>query len=269
MAAPTVVVFDFDRTIIDGDSDNWVVVEMGLTQLFHQLRPTMPWNSLMGKTVHEIADCLKRVPLHPRIIAAIKGAHAFGCDLRIVSDANQFFIETILEHHGLLGCFSEIITNPTFADEEGRLRIFPYHVLNSTPHGCRLCPSNLCKGLVIERIRASVSQNGGRRFIYLGDGNGDYCPTLKLIEGDHVMPRRNFPLWERIRSNPMLIKAEVHEWVDGEELEKVLGCLINCISAEENISSSDSNPLNPSDCKFQAMPDLPHEAVPQSLPVPH
>ena len=42
-----VVVFDFDKTIIDVDSDNWVVDELGFTELFDQLLPTMPWNSLM------------------------------------------------------------------------------------------------------------------------------------------------------------------------------------------------------------------------------
>lgn len=41
------IVFDFDRTLIDGDSDNWVVTEMGLTEIFHQLRFTLPWNRLM------------------------------------------------------------------------------------------------------------------------------------------------------------------------------------------------------------------------------
>lgn len=45
--ADVVVVFDFDRTLIDDDSDNWVVTKMGLTQLFNQLRSTLPWNSLM------------------------------------------------------------------------------------------------------------------------------------------------------------------------------------------------------------------------------
>lgn len=69
----------------------------------------------------------------------------FRCDLRILSDANQFFIEKILEHHDLLGCFSKIYTNPTFVDEQGRLRIFPYHDSTLSPHGCSLCPSNLCK----------------------------------------------------------------------------------------------------------------------------
>lgn len=42
-----VVVFDFDKTIIDVDSDNWVIDELGFTDLFNQLLPTMPWNTVM------------------------------------------------------------------------------------------------------------------------------------------------------------------------------------------------------------------------------
>ena len=117
--AGIVVVFDFDKTIIDVDSDNWVVDELGATDLFNQLLPTMPWNSLMvscvdffiinsvlvsvgeldypqcslvnvvqdrmmkelhsqGKTIDDIAEVLKRVPIHPRAVPAIKSAHALG-----------------------------------------------------------------------------------------------------------------------------------------------------------------------------------------------
>lgn len=71
--------------------------------------------------------------------------HCFRCDLRIVSDANRFFIEAILECHGLLGCFSQIVTNPTSVEQDGRLRIFPHCDLGSSFHGCNLCPPNLCK----------------------------------------------------------------------------------------------------------------------------
>nr|GEZ55531.1 ulp1 protease family, C-terminal catalytic domain-containing protein [Tanacetum cinerariifolium] len=44
-----VVIFDFDKTIIDIDSDNWVVDELGATDLFNRLLRTMPWNSVMKK----------------------------------------------------------------------------------------------------------------------------------------------------------------------------------------------------------------------------
>lgn len=208
-----------------------------------------------GKTVDDITECLNRTPLHPNVISAIKSARALGCDLKILSDANQFFIEKILDHHGLLGCFSQIITNPSFVDGEGKLRIFPFHDLSSPPHGCHLCPANLCKGLVIEQIRA---ENRGKRFIYLGDGSGDFCPSLKLGEGDYVMPRKDYSLWNCIGRNPDLVKAEVHEWSNGDELGKVLLCLINKISSEEIIKKS-------SECKVSST----QEAHPQTLTVPH
>ncbi|KAG8495548.1 hypothetical protein CXB51_013361 [Gossypium anomalum] len=195
--AAIVVVFDFDRTLIDGDSDSWVVTEMGLSDLFHQLRSTLPWNSLMdrmmkelhsrGETTDDIAECLKKTPVHPRIAAAIKAAHAFGCDLRILSDANQFFIEKILEHHDLLGCFSKIYTNPTFVDEEGRLRIFPYHDSTLSPHGCSLCPSNLCKGQVLNNVQASAPESERQNFIYLGDGSvTELLSKQKFVNGATV-----------------------------------------------------------------------------------
>ncbi|CAI0462110.1 unnamed protein product [Linum tenue] len=194
----------------------------------------MPWNSLMErtmkeiheqeKTIDDIVGALKRVPIHPRVVTAIKYAHALGCELRIVSDANLFFIETILEHLGLRNYFSEINTNPGFMDEQGRLRISPYREqIRKSSHGCTLCPPNMCKGLIIERIQATIAKEvGNKKLIYLGDGAGDYCPSLKLTELDYVMPRMNFPVWELISRNPILIKAEIHEWSDGEDLEHVL-----------------------------------------------
>ncbi|KAK1290471.1 Inorganic pyrophosphatase 2 [Acorus calamus] len=315
--AGVIVIFDFDKTIIDCDSDNWVVDGLGATALFEELLPTMPWNSLMdrmmselhsqGKTIEDIVDCLRTAPLHPQVISAIKTAHALGCELRIVSDANYFFIETILKHHGLFDYFSEINTNPGFVDEEGKLRIQPYHDLfNSASHGCtNPCPQTcasvsngihnsytqaLCinyqvslgsvelgtygrqihgssqlKGLIIKRIQDAMLSEGKKRIIYLGDGKGDYCPSLKLGEGDFMMPRKNYPVWELITSNPLLLKTEIHGWSDAEELEKVLLKLINIL-----LSADKKTPeLLSMDWKFQPVSRLPHEAFPQVLRVPN
>ncbi|XP_021856236.2 inorganic pyrophosphatase 2-like [Spinacia oleracea] len=242
------VVFDFDKTIIECDSDNWVVDELGFTERYNQLLNTMPWNSMMdtlmkemhtqGITTDDIARVLKTVPIHPRVIPAIKAAHAAGCDLRIVSDANTFFIETVLDHLGLKNCFTEINTNPGYIDEEGRLRILPIHDFTKTPHECNNpCPPNMCKGLVIKRL---LSEHNTKKFIYLGDGIGDYCPSLRLREGDHVMPRKNYPVYDMISSNPMLIRAKIHEWADGEDLERILQSLIQ----EDIIISSNGDDNN-------------------------
>lgn len=38
------VVFDFDKTIVDCDSDNWVVDALGATSRFDELLRHLPWN---------------------------------------------------------------------------------------------------------------------------------------------------------------------------------------------------------------------------------
>ncbi|KAK4427308.1 Inorganic pyrophosphatase 1 [Sesamum alatum] len=274
--AGIVVVFDFDKTIIELDSDNWVVDELGATDLFNQLLPTMPWNMLMdrmmrelhaqGKTLEDIRDVLRRAPMHPRVVPAIKKAHALGCDLRIVSDANMFFIETILDHLGIKDCFTEINSNPSYVDDQGRLRISPYVDFHTSPHGCNLCPPNMCKGMIIERIQASIAKEGKKRMIYLGDGIGDFCPSLKLKEGDFMMPRKNYPVWDLICENRTLLRAEIHEWTDGEDLERVLLGLIERINVQES-NNSNLTQLFSVDCKFESIPMAGHEALPPPLRV--
>ena len=73
---------------MDDITCNWLIDELGFTDLFNQLLPTMPWNSLMdrmmmelhskGVTIEEIEEVLKRIPIHPRVVPAIKAAHALG-----------------------------------------------------------------------------------------------------------------------------------------------------------------------------------------------
>ncbi|GAA0138392.1 phosphatase [Lithospermum erythrorhizon] len=238
-ALKIMIIFDFDWTLIDDESDRWLISNTGLSQKFNELHLQLPWPSLMdrlmeelhlrGKTVDEIRECLKQVSIHPRIVAAIRSAHALGCDLKVLSDANQFNIETVLKNHGLYDCFSEIITNPAVIENEGRIRILTYQDPASL-HGCNLCPPNLCKGLVVKRMQSLSLRDGNTRFIYLGDGEGDFCPTSKLNKEDRVMPRKDFALMDLILKDPSLVKAQVHGWSNGEELERILLELINKIS---------------------------------------
>ncbi|XP_061350312.1 inorganic pyrophosphatase 2-like [Gastrolobium bilobum] len=278
--AGTIVVFDFDSTIIECDSDNWVLDEFGLTEKFYQLLPSMPWNPLMdmmmnelhsqGKTIGDIVQVLNKTPMHSHIVLAIKAAYSLGCELKIMSDANIFFIEIFLKHHGVWNCFSEINANPSYVNEEGRLRIYPYHDYLKSSHGCNLCPPNMCKGLVIGKIQNSVGDAEKKKLIYLGDGNGDFCPSLKLKDSDHLMPRMNFPLCDLVSKNSNKIKAEVHAWRDGEELEQVLLHIINKAIGERNGISSSTTPTTISiDCKLGPISIDAHKPLPKARPVPH
>jgi pyridoxal phosphate phosphatase PHOSPHO2 len=40
-----VIIFDFDETIIDCDSDLWVADDLGVASLFNDLIKSMPWNA--------------------------------------------------------------------------------------------------------------------------------------------------------------------------------------------------------------------------------
>jgi pyridoxal phosphate phosphatase PHOSPHO2 len=88
---------------------------------------------------------------------------------------------------------------------------------------------------------------------------------LKLTEADYVMPRKNFPVWDLISENPLLVKAEIHEWINGAELERVLLQIIERISTDE--ISSNSAQLLSADCKLQTISIAGHDAMPQALSV--
>ncbi|WVZ77253.1 hypothetical protein U9M48_025140 [Paspalum notatum var. saurae] len=241
------VVFDFDKTIVDCDSDNWVVDALGATRRFDHLLRHLPWNHAIdamvgelhaeGRTAEDIRACLRAAPLSPHVAAAVKAARALGCELRVLSDANAFFIDTVLAHHGLSACFSATDTNPAHIDAAGRLTIRPYHDFGSggAGHGCALptCPPNMCKGKVLERIllqeqeaaAAAGSSRLRRAVVYVGDGRGDYCPSLKLREGDYVMPRAGYPVCDLIAAAPPA--AAVRAWADFEDLARVLLGIVN------------------------------------------
>lgn len=115
-------------------------------------------------------------------------------------------------------------------------------------------------------IKRLLCEHGNKKFIYLGDGLGDYCPSLKLREGDHVMPRKNFPVWDLISNNPERMTSKIHEWSDGEDFERILLSLIQAI-----ISNADDNnaaQLLNLDWKFKSFPIASHKTLPQALGVP-
>lgn len=80
------------------------------------------------------------------------------------------------------------------------------------------------------------------------------------------MPRKNYPLWNKICKNPELVNAEVHEWSCGEELERIL---LNLIKKMANVEDTVSNGCsrNSSDC-FERVQFSTQDAFSETLPVP-
>ncbi|GAU40856.1 hypothetical protein TSUD_111880 [Trifolium subterraneum] len=124
------------------------------------------------------------------------------------------------------------------------------------------------QGLVMEKFQNSLDVEGRKKkIIYLGDGNGDFCPSLKLKESDYLMPRMNFPLCDLVSKNSNDIKACVHDWMDGEELENVLLHIINKanIGKENNIVGPKIISI---DCKLGTISMDAHKVFPEAITVP-
>lgn len=226
---PPLLIFDFDHSLIDCNSDPWVIDHLGASHIMQSWRGSLPWTDLMdrmmtevharGAKISDVQDSLKKIPLQPEMIRAIQSAHSWGFELRVISDANVFFIKTVLAYYDLERYFTEVHSNPAYVNEQGILRICPYH--SHPPHSCTLCPPNMCKGTILDGIRAAAP-SVKRRTIYVGDGGGDYCPSLRLLRGDHVLARQGYPLEKLLKENYKLIEAEVHGWSSAQDVEDCL-----------------------------------------------
>eukprot|EP00611_Tribonema_gayanum_P020731 TRINITY_DN3849_c0_g1_i1.p2 TRINITY_DN3849_c0_g1~~TRINITY_DN3849_c0_g1_i1.p2 ORF type:complete len:153 (-),score=43.51 TRINITY_DN3849_c0_g1_i1:134-592(-) len=138
----------------------------------------------------------------------------------ILSDANTHFIEAITAHHGIRSAFASVITNGSEYALDGRLLVTPHHPAHA-PHACALCPPNLCKGGVLDTIKAPY-----QRVIYVGDGGGDFCPATRMSAGDLVLARhaedRAYGLWHKLmKCAPGQVAAEARTWSTGEDLYRI------------------------------------------------
>lgn len=176
------------------------------------------------------------------MIAAVKIAKEKGCVLHIVSDANTFFIEAILESYKQTSFFTEIHTNPARFDETGRLLIERYHNNHKREakylyegheklvsiHDCVKCNVNICKGKILRNLREKYPQ---KKIIYIGDGSGDYCAATELTEEEFLLVRvgedlkNGFGL-EKVIEKKQGVKANIQKWNDAKQVlqifEKIL-----------------------------------------------
>ncbi|KAJ8705435.1 hypothetical protein PYW08_012481 [Mythimna loreyi] len=214
-------VFDFDRTIVDDDSDATII---------NRLREKQPppeweggnhdWTPYMsgvfehaysaGLSQHDILDSIGSMRPTPGVEKLITTLAAEGWDIVLVTDANSVFVQHWLKVHGLLDYIKKIVTNRAFWQGD-RLFIEPCMRQTTCPH----CPINLCKSLALVEWCTKHSYD---RIVYCGDGRNDFCPAASLPSHAIVFPRRGYPLDNLIKKalaspNPQFA-ARVVPWTD-------------------------------------------------------
>ncbi|KAG0346579.1 hypothetical protein BG004_001380 [Podila humilis] len=229
-------VFDFDWTLIEADSDHWIMSNHG--REFCEGREaefkTVQWTDLQeellgkmygkGVTTQDIVQSLQKIPLTPEIIAALRIMKASGAELCIISDANTFYIDTILKASRYQ------FNHDAFA----RLDLTKYdgHFCNfaSSMDWIRPCAPNLCKGQELLKLIASKPWD---QVIYMGDSTNDFCPSTRLQSTDIVLARSKLLLEEAIKASPELVKARVIYWDAPAAALAATQAIFNCTASKD------------------------------------
>lgn len=226
------VVFDFDHSVVDGNTDvavrgeGWKGPSWMQTEEYRRGIPGA-WTRHMDEVLAALAEegvdpsTLRQrivdIPACPDWESILRSllAQPQRYHVIIASDSNTQFIEWWLESRKIPS--PTVFTNP--ARWEGqRLRVAPHH-----SHACPVCPPNLCKGTLLDEMKLDWSSFAKR--IYVGDGSNDLCPILRLGQGDVAAVRRGYRLQSVLEKLPAnSVSADVVVWDHSDQIRPHL-CL--------------------------------------------
>lgn len=233
----TLVVFDFDHTLVDNNSDTWVVrcaPDQSLPDWLTSSYKKGRWTEYMGRVMTYIGENAVTKEAIQREMEAIPFTHGMielltfithnksEIDCIVVSDANSLFIDWILHGAGVRSAVDQILSNPASFDERGFMTVQCHH-----SHQCTRCPVNMCKRKVLEDFLSEQAGVGVeyQKVFYAGDGGNDLCPAWCLRVGDVVLPRRGYTLeklLERLQNGQVNqeveLKPRVLPWTSGLEI---------------------------------------------------
>lgn len=147
------LVFDFDHTIADANSDTWVYRAAPGGSIPDELKSSYVkgrWLDFMNNIFQylhaqnvpseHIISTMHACPLTPGFheLLGHLGSHPSKFDCIILSDANNYFIDWILESHKMKNVFSSVMTNKATISPEGLLHVKPFHTHQCPRQGSSL-----------------------------------------------------------------------------------------------------------------------------------
>ena len=234
-AMKALVALDFDHTVVDDNTDTYVMKLSTGGVLPKEVEVKMKagfWTDFMNevfKYLHEQCHVRKKdyertlaeIPLTPGFLDLFKFFQENNrfIDCIIISDSNEWFIDFILELHGIRDVAERVFTNEAKFEQNSLLRIFPHH-----QHDHKACPVNMCKRKVLENYIAEKKSQGVvySHIFYVGDGGNDYCPATILTENDTLFAREGYSLHRKLvklqEKGESLVTCNVNYWKGGQEI---------------------------------------------------
>ncbi|KAF8768369.1 pyridoxal phosphate phosphatase PHOSPHO2-like [Argiope bruennichi] len=237
MCSPKILVcVDFDNTLVDCNTDVEIKKVLHGKEIPEEIeslsKVSKGWTAYMRElfkflhksniTKEDYIRCLTQLPMVQGMKELLLQMYESGdCEIIILSDANSFFVQTILRHHQVNGTVSKIFTNPAEFDKDGCLQIKEFQ--NQT--SCTRCPPNLCKGSILGNYISKRMIEGVQfcRTLYIGDGHNDVCAALRLGVNDFVFARAGYRLLRSLEKMPAKnVKPTVVPWETVKDIRDVL-----------------------------------------------
>ncbi len=161
------IIFDFDNTLVDGNTD-MVVLDLAPHLKLRKFtsesqKQGKGWGEAMGLALgqlhtygldkSQIDECVLKLKFFdhlPELLSKLK--ESGKNDTIILSHANDYFIDILLKKAGLESVFKAVHTYPAKWTTEGCLKVDRYH---NEDVNCRYCPVDCCKGWCLKHISIS------------------------------------------------------------------------------------------------------------------
>jgi len=243
-------VFDFDHTVVDDNSDTAVLKLVDKSKISPELRQLQKadegWTAFMQgvfDVLHQNKILESNISLLIKSIPEVKGIknlilelhNNLNYDVIIISDSNTYFINVWLQANNLSSRVLHVFSNPAQFDEQGLLNIKMYHVQNT----CNLSTKNMCKGSILENFIKSQAEKdiNYQKVVYVGDGQNDFCPILRLGINDVACVRNKYKCADLVKKaqedEPLgnglkySLKAQVCFWDNGQQILDFLRSGVN------------------------------------------
>ena len=229
----TLLILDFDNTVVNCFSSDTTLTLLKNQDLVYQIRHSPdPWSDCMQKAflemkkegikIESLKEKIENIKMNenmPDLFEyVIQNREKY--DLLIVSGSTMLFLGWFLEKNHLTDIVKSYYALPTEINEELFVKIG-----NIDHPVCKNgCKADQCKTHNIEDYLSKHLDTKYERFVYVGDGDNDFCGALILKEGDYLFVRNGYKLQKMLieGKKEKEIKSKIMYWDTGLDIIKIM-----------------------------------------------
>ena len=236
----SLLIFDFDKTIIDDDSYGHVILKTltkeELQNIFDRryenwvdgYNYSLKQIKYHGKTKEDFDKMLDELSLTKGmadLFSYIK-AQKNNYDSIILSCGYDYVIKYILKKFNISNVFLDIICNPSREANPDETDQFIY-VMKKKPHDCDKCNPCSCKNNEFKEFSSTHDMNNYDKIIFICDGYNDICLAKNLGKNDIAMARKDFALHKQLKENNSInnLNCKFEVWENGNDIINILKSL--------------------------------------------